>query len=104
LPGFNLVAPVPSRRHRRPKPHQRRALLLLAGCGTAGCTESVMRMHGFTRDQFRELVQIGFVATTAERVVERWQTVEVTRFNITEAGQRALGGPPSPRRENVRWS
>ena len=83
-------------RRRRPKPHQRRALVLLAGCGTAGCTESVMLMHGFTRDQLRDLVELGFAATTAERMVERWQTVDVTRFNITEAGQRALDGQPSP--------
>jgi hypothetical protein len=38
-----------------------------------------------TRSKLRDLVELGFAATTAERVVERWQTV-VTRFNNTEAG------------------
>jgi hypothetical protein len=67
--------PVPPRR--RLKPHHRRALLLLAGCGTA---------HGFTRDQLRELVLAGFAAATIERVVGSAQTSEVTTFKITEAG------------------
>jgi hypothetical protein len=49
-----------------------------------------MLMHGFTRDQLRDLVELGFAATTAERVVERWQTVDATRFNITEAGHPSL--------------
>jgi hypothetical protein len=39
---------------RRPKPYLRRALALLAGCGSGGCTEPVMRMHGFTADQLAE--------------------------------------------------
>lgn len=79
-------------RKREPKPHQRRALALLAGCGAAGCTEAVMLLHGFTAEQLAELVRVGFAATTIERVVGGAQTVEVTRLKITEAGQRALGG------------
>src|SRR5262245_30447125 len=54
---------------RRPKPYLRRALALLAGCGSGGCTEHVMRMHGFTADQLAELVRFGFVATTTERAI-----------------------------------
>jgi hypothetical protein len=77
-------------RKREPKPHQRRALALLAGCGAAGCTEAVMLLHGFTAEQLAELVRVA--ATTIERVVGGAQTVEVTRLKITEAGQRALGG------------
>jgi len=77
---------------RRPKPYLRRALALLAGCGSGGCTESVMRMHGFTADQLAELVRIGFVATTTERVIDEWRRpLEVKRLKITEAGDRALG-------------
>jgi hypothetical protein len=77
---------------RRPKPYQRRALALLAGCGSGGCTERVMRMHGFTASQLAELVRFGFAATTTERVVgEGRQPLEVKRLKITEAGDRVLG-------------
>jgi hypothetical protein len=85
-----MLTPTHQRR-RRPKPHQRRALVLLAGCSTAGCTEAVMLLHGFTADQLAELVRAGFVATTVECVVGGAQTVEVIRLKITEAGQQALG-------------
>jgi hypothetical protein len=83
--------PQPSRR-RVLKPHQRRALVLLAGCSAAGCTEPVMLLHGFTAEQLTESVRVGFVATTTERAVGGAQMVEVTKLKITEAGQRALGG------------
>ena len=85
--------PSPQRSRRRVlKPHQRRALVLLAGCSATGCTEAVMGLHGFTSEQLSELVRVGFASTTIERVVGSAQTDEVTRFKITEAGQRALGG------------
>ena len=75
------------------KPYQRRALALLVGCGSEGCTEGVMRMHGFTTDQLAELVRAGFAATTTERVVSEWrQPLEVKMLRITQAGDRALGG------------
>jgi hypothetical protein len=86
------LMPTPQRSRRRVlKPHQRRALVLLAGCSTAGCTKAVMQLHGLTADQLAELVRAGFAATTIERVVASAQTDEVTRFKITEAGQQALG-------------
>jgi hypothetical protein len=81
--------PTPSRRH--PKPHQRRALTLLAGCGAAGCTEAAMLAHGFNRAQLAELVHLGFASATKERVISGGQTLEVPRLKITEAGQRTLG-------------
>jgi hypothetical protein len=85
--------PTPQRSRRRVlKPHQRRALVLLAGCSAAGCTEAVMLLHGFTAEQLAELVDVGFAATTIERVGGGAQTVEVAKLKITEAGQRALGG------------
>jgi hypothetical protein len=88
-----MPTPIPNRRRRRVlKPHQRRALVLLAGCSAAGCTEAVMLLHGFTAEQLAELVHVGFAATTIERVGGGAQTVEVARLKITEAGQRALGG------------
>ena len=77
---------------RRRKPYFRRALGLLAGCGLGGCTEPVMRMHGFTADELAELVRAGFAATATERTVGEWpQPLDVKRFKITEAGDRALG-------------
>ena len=78
-------------RKRVPKPHQRRALALLAGCGASGCTEAVMLLHGFTTEQLAELVRDGFVAETREHVVGAEEPFDIARFKITEAGQYALG-------------
>jgi len=87
-----LREPHRLREPRRRKPYLRRALGLLAGCGSGGCTEPVMRMHGFTADQLAELVRAGFAATTTERMLGEWrQPLEVKRLKITEAGDRALG-------------
>jgi hypothetical protein len=87
-----MQTPIPHGRRRRVlKPHQRRALVLLAGCSATGCTKAVMLLHGFTADQLAELVRVGFAATAIERVVGSAQTVEVTRLKITEEGQQALG-------------
>jgi hypothetical protein len=59
---------------------------------SGGCTETLMRMHGFTADELAELVRAGFAATATERTVGEWrQPLEVKRFKITEAGDRALG-------------
>jgi hypothetical protein len=82
---------MPTPRRHILKPHQRRAIALLAGCGAEGCTEAVMLMNGFTTDQLAGLVRIGCIAKTTERVVSSGQTSEVKRFKLTEAGQQALG-------------
>jgi hypothetical protein len=74
---------------RRPKPYQRRALTMLAGCGDAGCTEAVMRTHGFTADELTELVSDGFVTKTDARVVGTEEPFDIARFKL--AGQHALG-------------
>ena len=79
-------------RSRKPKPHQRRALALLVGCGDAGCTEAVMLLHGFTVAQLAELVRDGFAATTAERAVG--EPFYIDRFKVTEAGRQTLGTQP----------
>jgi hypothetical protein len=51
-----------------------------------------MRAHGFTADQLRTMVYMGFAAQTAERVVGTFgQTSEIKRFKITEEGERTLG-------------
>jgi hypothetical protein len=93
--GATSLMPTPSPQRSRKrvlKPHQRRALVLLAGCSATGCTEAVMVLHGFTAEQLAELVHVGFAATTIERAVGGAQTPEVEIYKITEAGQRALGG------------
>ena len=50
---------MPTSRRRILKPQQRRAIVLLAGCGAEGYTEAVMLVHGFTTDQLAGLVRIG---------------------------------------------
>jgi hypothetical protein len=77
-------------RRRGPKPDRRRALELLAGCGTEGCTEALMVAHGFTVEQMVELVRAGLATAAAERVVAGGETVEIARVRITAAGRKAL--------------
>jgi hypothetical protein len=89
---MTVTSPPGPLRRRHLKQYQRRALTLLAGCGSAGCQEAVMRAHGFTPDQLATMVHIGFAAKTTERVVGTFgQTSEINRFRITEEGERALG-------------
>jgi hypothetical protein len=83
--------PTPSRK-RVLKPYQRRAIVLFAGCGAAGCAEEVMLAHGFTFQQLAELVREGFAVATTERIVGGGQTFEDARFKITGAGRQTLGG------------
>ena len=55
------------RRVRRPpKPDRRRALELLDGCGTEGCTEGIMRANGFSIGDMVELVRAGQASATKE--------------------------------------
>jgi hypothetical protein len=89
---MTVTSPPGTPRRRFLKPYQRRALTLLAGCGSAGCQEAVMRAHGFTTDQLATMVHIGFAAKTTERVVgSLGQMSEIESFKITEEGERALG-------------
>ena len=71
------------------KPDRRRALELLASCRD-GCTEGMMRAHGFTVEQMAELVRAGLTTSTAERVMAGARMLEVSKLRITEAGRRAL--------------
>jgi hypothetical protein len=89
---MTVTSPPKALRRRLLKPYQRRALTLLAGCGSAGCQEAVMHAHGFTAGQLATMEHIGFAATTTERVVGSvGQISEIKRFKITEEGERALG-------------
>jgi hypothetical protein len=86
LHGNADVSPLPG-----PKPDRRRALELLAASPN-GCTEAVMRAHGFTVEQMVELVRAGLASATAERVVAGSRKIEVARVQITDAGRRVLAG------------
>ena len=81
---------MPTRRARYPKPDRRRALELLASCGVEGCSEAVMRAHGFTTEQLVELVRAGLASATPQRVRAGRERMEVAMLRITEAGRRAL--------------
>ena len=67
----------PSGHRRLLRPDRRRALELLASCPQEGCSEAVMRVHGFSTEQMIEL-------TAAQRVVAGKHRLE--------AGRRALAG------------
>jgi hypothetical protein len=62
---------------------------LLASCRD-GCTEAMMRAHGFTIPQMVELIRAGLASASAERVVAGSRKIEVARVRITEAGRRVL--------------
>jgi hypothetical protein len=77
----------PRRRNRLPKPDRRRALELLAA-SRGGCTEAMMRAHGFTIGQMVALARNGLANARAECVVADGVMI---RLRITEKGRRALG-------------
>ena len=85
-----MLTPNP-RPRRLIKPYQRRALVLLAGFGSAGCSEAIMLTHGFTVEQLAGLIRLGLVAATTEHVFDSAQ-ISNRKLKITDAGQRALSG------------
>jgi hypothetical protein len=74
------------------KADQRRALELLASCRD-GCTETIMRAHGFTVEQMAELVRSGLATATAQRVHAGAYIIDVVTLRITDAGRQALAAP-----------
>jgi hypothetical protein len=78
------------RRHRHPKPDRQRALELLASAGVEGCSEAVMKAHGFTTEQLVELVRAGLATATPQRVMAGGETLELATLRITDKGQQAL--------------
>jgi hypothetical protein len=81
----------PSRLRRRlPRPDRRRALEWLAGCGVEGCSEHVLRAHGFTTEQMIETRALSPPTATPQRVRAGRDTMEVGTLRITEAGMKAL--------------
>jgi DNA-binding protein len=80
----------PRRRvHRRAKPDRQRMLEVLASCRD-GCTEAILRAHGFSVSQMVEIINAGLATATAERVVAGKREMEIARVRITAAGRKAL--------------
>jgi hypothetical protein len=75
------------RRKRDIKPDRGRALELLAGCGAEGCTEGIMRAHGFAIRDMVELVGAGLASAAVKRVVAArpWRAVVGCRAPAVEA-------------------
>ena len=84
--------PTPRRRTRihQAKPDRRRALELQAGCGPEGCSEHVLRAHGFTTEQMVELVRAGLASATPQRTRAGREVLEIATLRITDAGRLAL--------------
>jgi hypothetical protein len=87
--GPCYTRPMP---RRLPTPDRRRALKLLAQCPQEGCSEALMRAHGFTAEQLVELVRLGLATATADRVAAGGRKFEVASLRIADAGRRALSG------------
>jgi hypothetical protein len=77
-------------RRRLPKTDRRRALHLLADCDPEGCTEHVLRAHGFTTDQLVDLVRYGLASATPTRMRAGRDVIEVVTLRISEKGRQAL--------------
>jgi len=85
--------PQPRRRRHGPQPDRRRALELLAASGD-GCTEAMLRAHGFSTAQMVDLVRAGLATAHSQRVIVGGggRRIEAARVKITEAGRQALAG------------
>jgi hypothetical protein len=70
---------------------QRRALEILAG-SPLGCTEQILRVHGFTVKLLARIVRAGFVTANPEIVKAGGRTLSMLRLTITDLGRQALAG------------
>ena len=68
---------------------QRRALDMLAG-SPHGCTEEILRAHGFTVRLLAGIVRAGFAVAQPEIVKAGGRTLSMLRLTITDLGQQAL--------------
>jgi hypothetical protein len=84
-----MLTPKQRSLKRVPKPDRRRALELLAASAD-GCTEAIMRAHGFNVDVLAKIVLAGLASVSTDRVHAGRQQIEVTHLRITEAGRRVL--------------
>ena len=69
---------------------QRRALAMLDCNPSGGCTEPLLRAHGFKQELLAELVMARLATAEDERMMAAGKAVDVRWFRITDAGQRAL--------------
>jgi hypothetical protein len=70
--------------------NQRRRLLELLADSNEGCSEDLLRAHGFKLDNMVDVVNAGLATATTERGLAGGKPVEFARVRITEAGRRAL--------------
>jgi hypothetical protein len=68
---------------------QRRALEILAG-SPLGCTEEILRAHGFTVRLLAGIVRAGFAVAQPDIVKAGGRTLSMLRLTITDLGQQAL--------------
>jgi hypothetical protein len=71
---------------------QRRALVILAGTGPRGATETLMAAHGFSVELLAGLVRDGLASAEPQRVRSGGggKVLEVARLRVTDAGRLAL--------------
>ena len=70
---------------------QRRALEILAG-SPHGCTEEILRAHGFTVRLLGRIVRAGFAVANPEIVKAGGRTLSLLRLTITDLGRQTLAG------------
>jgi hypothetical protein len=51
-----------------------------------GCTEPVLRSHGFTVDCLGDLIRAQLASAVVERLIDEEGTTDLMRLRITEAG------------------
>jgi hypothetical protein len=71
---------------------QRRALVLMAGAGMNGVTETMMLARGFTLALLGVLVSKRLVIVRWKSAMVGGEMIGVGRFLITDTGRRALKG------------
>jgi hypothetical protein len=70
---------------------QRRALEILAGT-PHGCTEEILRAHGFTVRLLAGIVRAGFAVAQPHIVKAGGRTLSTLRVTITDVGRQTLAG------------
>src|SRR5260221_13555359 len=82
--------PMPTHSRRRSPPATRRRALELLASSPAGCSEAVLRAHGFAVDQVVAVVRAGLAAAGIERVVAGGRPIEGAPVGVTDRGPRTL--------------
>jgi hypothetical protein len=70
---------------------QRRALDMMAG-SPHGCTEEILRAHGFTVRLLTRIARAGLAVARPEIVKAGGRTLSLLRLTITDLGRQALAG------------